>query len=252
MVAVRVGTRNWLGLIALCWGLCCCSLGFAENAQDFYASRFALGAAEAGFFPAVNTYLRQFVPADHFSTAYGLIISATCSAMVLGGPLAAAVSLLVGPQGATLAGVQVGRARAKMQRGRNARARTRTGGGGILGGGCASLRTEERIVPSKVASPPSLPPSLPSMCVSIFFPFFFSRSFSSSSINQMPHAAEDGGRFAAWQWLFLAQGLPAVLLGAMLPWLLPATPRMVAFKGDSAHQERKLYLALIDAQQSEK
>jgi MFS family permease len=53
MLLEKVGARLWLTRITVSWGLVASLMAFAQNATQFYVLRFALGAAEAGFFPGV-------------------------------------------------------------------------------------------------------------------------------------------------------------------------------------------------------
>ena len=48
----KFGARIWIARIMISWGLVATAMGFITGATSFYALRFALGVAEAGFFPA--------------------------------------------------------------------------------------------------------------------------------------------------------------------------------------------------------
>src|SRR4029078_8869830 len=54
LVLERVGVRVWIARIMITWGLVSAAMVFVRDARSFFVLRFALGAAEAGFFP-VNT-----------------------------------------------------------------------------------------------------------------------------------------------------------------------------------------------------
>jgi len=59
---------------------------------------------------------------------------------------------------------------------------------------------------------------------------------------------EPGG-LAGWQWLFLAQGLPAVFLGLFLPCWLPAKPSKVHFgSSDISAEIKQAYLQRLEAE----
>lgn len=47
----RVGVRRWICGLMVTWGLISCSMIFIRGPHSFYALRFLLGVAEAGFFP---------------------------------------------------------------------------------------------------------------------------------------------------------------------------------------------------------
>src|SRR5262245_39168503 len=49
----RLGARIWIARIMIVWGLVSASMIFVHGATSFYALRFLLSAAEAGFFPGI-------------------------------------------------------------------------------------------------------------------------------------------------------------------------------------------------------
>jgi MFS family permease len=49
LILARLGARRWLARIAITWGLLACSMMWVRTPQQFYAVRFLLGMAEAGF-----------------------------------------------------------------------------------------------------------------------------------------------------------------------------------------------------------
>src|ERR1700684_1793398 len=63
LALVRIGARRWLGILILCWGVISSCMMFVHSPTSFYIFRFALGAAEAGFFPGVLLYLTYWFPA---------------------------------------------------------------------------------------------------------------------------------------------------------------------------------------------
>ncbi len=134
MILARVGARRWIARIMITWGVIAMGMAFVKTPFQFYAMRFLLGAAEAGFFPGVLYYVTLWFPEAHRARA----ITRFYFAVPLG---AAAMGAVAG----TLLGLQ-----------------------GTLG-------------------------------------------------------------LAGWQWLFLAQGLPAVLLSAVVFFCLPDRPADVAW-----------------------
>ena len=58
----RTGARRLIFGIMLIWGLISASNAFVRNAHVFYTLRFALGVAEAGFFPGMIFYLTLWFP----------------------------------------------------------------------------------------------------------------------------------------------------------------------------------------------
>jgi ACS family tartrate transporter-like MFS transporter len=57
LTLARVGARRWIARIAISWGLVASGMVFVRTPSEFYAMRFLLGAAEAGFLPGVIYYL---------------------------------------------------------------------------------------------------------------------------------------------------------------------------------------------------
>lgn len=129
LLLVRIGARRWMARIMLSWGLIACAMMFVRTPVAFYALRFLLGLAEAGFFPGVLYYLTLWYPAAHRGRTVSRFYVAWPLSLVLGGALA-------GP----LLGLR-----------------------GVLG-------------------------------------------------------------LAGWQWLFLVEGLPAVVLSGVFLWVLPDSP----------------------------
>jgi MFS family permease len=58
----RVGARIWIARIAILWGVVPVSMLLISGPRSFYAMRFLLGAAEAGFFPGIVLYFTYCSP----------------------------------------------------------------------------------------------------------------------------------------------------------------------------------------------
>jgi ACS family tartrate transporter-like MFS transporter len=65
LLLVRFGARRWLARIMLTWGLIAMGMVFVRTPHQFYALRFLLGMAEAGFFPGVVFYLTEWFPPEY-------------------------------------------------------------------------------------------------------------------------------------------------------------------------------------------
>ena len=63
LLLYRIGARRWLSRIMITWGLVAMAMAFVRTPAQFYAMRFLLGVAEAGFFPGIIFYLTQWFPA---------------------------------------------------------------------------------------------------------------------------------------------------------------------------------------------
>jgi len=62
---------------------------FVTTAHNFYALRFMLGLAEAGFFPGMILYLRNWFPASARARTVALFMTAAPLSGVVGGPISA-------------------------------------------------------------------------------------------------------------------------------------------------------------------
>lgn len=79
--------RKWFARILVTWGLISAATGFVQTPAQFYAVRFLLGVAEAGFFPGIIVYFTHwFVSQDRARAMSGLILAVPCS-LALGAPL---------------------------------------------------------------------------------------------------------------------------------------------------------------------
>ncbi len=102
----RIGARIWIARImitwaiisagflftgAMRWGPISQSLGLTDAAFTFYALRFLLGAAEAGFFPGVILYLTFWYPAQRRATMVALFMCAIAVSNIVGSPISGAI-----------------------------------------------------------------------------------------------------------------------------------------------------------------
>jgi sugar phosphate permease len=87
IILARVGARLWIARIMITWGLVSASMMFVNSAAGFYALRFALGAAEAGFFPGIIYCLTRWFPSDERARAIAGFMTAVVVAGMIGGPL---------------------------------------------------------------------------------------------------------------------------------------------------------------------
>jgi D-galactonate transporter len=83
----RVGARVWIARIMITWGLVSACFMFIRTPASFYALRFILGVAEAGFFPGIILYLTYWFPAERRARMVALFMAAPPLAGVVGGPL---------------------------------------------------------------------------------------------------------------------------------------------------------------------
>ena len=62
LILNKFGARRWIARILMTWGIISGLTAFVWNDWSFYAIRFLLGLAEAGFYPGVVLYLTWWFP----------------------------------------------------------------------------------------------------------------------------------------------------------------------------------------------
>src|SRR5215475_8885125 len=60
LIVERWSARKWIARILITWGFCTIWVGFVHTPREFYAARFLLGLAEAGFYPGLIIYLSHW------------------------------------------------------------------------------------------------------------------------------------------------------------------------------------------------
>ncbi|BEU25743.1 MFS transporter [Paraburkholderia sp. 22B1P] len=85
----RYGARKTLLRIMVLWGIFTIVQAFASNKYQFYALRFLVGAAEAGFFPGVLLYFTYWFPDHMRGRVTSLFVMALPVSGIIGGPIAA-------------------------------------------------------------------------------------------------------------------------------------------------------------------
>ncbi len=91
MALHRIGARRWLARIMISWGIISAAMMFVTTPASFYALRFLLGAAEAGFFPGVIYYLTQWYPAARRGRIVALFMTAVALCSVAGSIVSGAI-----------------------------------------------------------------------------------------------------------------------------------------------------------------
>jgi ACS family tartrate transporter-like MFS transporter len=92
----RFGARIWIGRIMISWGLVATAMAFVAGERSFYLLRFALGIAEAGFFPGIILYLTYWFPREERARIVSLFMTAVPLSTVVGGPVSGALLQLHG------------------------------------------------------------------------------------------------------------------------------------------------------------
>lgn len=96
LALARFGASRWIARIMITWGVVSAAFAFiapiatslgTSNQTVFYALRFLLGAAEAGFFPGIIYYLTLWFPAAYRARVVALFMVAVPAASILGAPV---------------------------------------------------------------------------------------------------------------------------------------------------------------------
>src|ERR1700719_3626435 len=88
LIAEGWSARRWIARIMILWGVLTVLMAFIHTAPEFYIVRFLVGAAEAGFFPAVVVYLTHWFQAKDRAKAVAVFYAAMPLSYVIGSPLA--------------------------------------------------------------------------------------------------------------------------------------------------------------------
>jgi MFS transporter, ACS family, tartrate transporter len=87
----RFGARRWIARIMISWGVISACTMLVQGPASFYAVRFLLGMAEAGFFPGMILYLSYWFPARERARAVGLFMSAIAISYAIGAPVSGGI-----------------------------------------------------------------------------------------------------------------------------------------------------------------
>jgi ACS family tartrate transporter-like MFS transporter len=88
LIAERWSARKWIARIMISWGIATVLLAFIHTARGFYIGRFFVGAAEAGFFPAVVVYLTHWFKYEDRAKVIAFFYAAYPISFIIGSPLA--------------------------------------------------------------------------------------------------------------------------------------------------------------------
>jgi MFS transporter, ACS family, tartrate transporter len=91
LVLEKFGVRRWISCLMVVWGVISCLMIFIRGPVSFYALRFLLGAAEAGFFPGMILYMKRWFPARARARAVAWFMTANPIAGVIGSPVSGAL-----------------------------------------------------------------------------------------------------------------------------------------------------------------
>jgi len=83
----KVGARIWLCRVMVVWGLVSAATALVSTPMEFYAVRFLLGVAEAGFFPGMVLYLTYWFPSNRRGKMVALLMAGNPVSGIIGGPI---------------------------------------------------------------------------------------------------------------------------------------------------------------------
>ena len=88
LIVERWSARRWIARIMISWGIMTAVVGLVHTSREFYAARFFLGAAEAGFFPGIIVYLTHWFRQEDRAKAIAAFMTAIPLSNIFGSPLA--------------------------------------------------------------------------------------------------------------------------------------------------------------------
>jgi len=83
LLVERWSARKWISRIMISWGFVAALTAWAKTPHHFYAVRFCLGLAEAGFFPGVIVYLTHWFPARDRTRALSWFLLGSTAAQII-------------------------------------------------------------------------------------------------------------------------------------------------------------------------
>ena len=101
LILARTGARRWIARIMITWGMIAAAMMLVRGPVSFYALRFFLGVAEAGFFPGIIFYLSEWFPSEARARAVARFMIGIPVSGIIGGPISGALLGLNGWLGLT-------------------------------------------------------------------------------------------------------------------------------------------------------
>jgi len=91
LIVEHWSARKWFARILVSWGCCTVLVGFVQTPFQFYAARFLLGVAEAGFFPGLIVYFTHWFRSRDRARALSGMIMAIPFGLAVGAPVSALI-----------------------------------------------------------------------------------------------------------------------------------------------------------------
>ena len=88
LIVERWSARRWIARILITWGAVTILVAAVHTPRQFYAARFLLGVAEAGFFPGLLVYLTHWFRHEDRAKAGAMFMAAIPMSNILGAPFA--------------------------------------------------------------------------------------------------------------------------------------------------------------------
>jgi ACS family tartrate transporter-like MFS transporter len=89
LIVEHWSARKWFTRILVTWGTCSMGMALVQTPAQFYAARFLLGLAEAGFFPGVIVYFTHWFPRKDRALAMSAMLLAVPGSLALGANVSA-------------------------------------------------------------------------------------------------------------------------------------------------------------------
>ena len=87
IIVERWSARRWMARIMFSWGIVTIGMALVRTPHQFYAARFLLGLAEAGFFPGIIVYLTHWFVYEDRAKAVAGFMAAIPLAFAVGSPI---------------------------------------------------------------------------------------------------------------------------------------------------------------------
>ncbi len=99
LAMVRFGARRWIARILITWGIASAGTALVVGPHSFYAVRFVLGIAEAGFFPGITFLIAAWFPPQARTQMLAWFLLGIPASSLICGPLCGALLGLDGVLG---------------------------------------------------------------------------------------------------------------------------------------------------------
>ena len=83
----KVGARLWIARIMITWGIASAATALVTGPNSFYAVRFLLGIAEAGFFPGITFFIAAWFPIAYRTRMLAWFLVGIPVSSLIGGPI---------------------------------------------------------------------------------------------------------------------------------------------------------------------